>query len=288
MTVYSTEPIDGVGELRHARLSWSAVLAGVAIALIVQVVLTLLGLAIGLAAIHPASGGSPEASTFSIGAGIWSIVTGILASAAGGYVAGRTAGAGRRGIGGYHGLTTWAVTTLLILYLLTTAVGAVVGGALSGLSSVVSGAGSAIATTAQTAAPALAVRPDPFGSIESSIRNSAGDDPAALRDKAVSAVRGALTGDPAQQEQAKAQAADALAKAQNIPQDQARAQIDKYQADYRAAVDRAKQQAQAAADAAAKAGSAGAFAAFFALVLGAAAAALGGGLGAKAIHRPLT
>jgi hypothetical protein len=284
MTVYSTDPVERPGTFRLNRIAWSSVFAGVAIALIVHVLLSLLGLGVGLATVHPVDGGSPDASTFSLSAGIWAVVSGIIAAAAGGYVAGRTSGVDRKDAGVFHGLTTWAATTLIILYLLTTTVGALVGGAFSGVTSTLSGAGSAIATTAQSAVPALATATDPMGSIESGIRNSSGDDPAALRDKAVSAVRAALTGDPAQQEQAKTQAADALAKAQNIPQDQARAQIDKYQAEYTAMANQTKEQAKQAADTAAKAGSLGAFVAFFALVLGALAGALGGRSGAAALR----
>jgi len=63
-----------------------------------------------------------------------------------------------------------------------------------------------------------------------------------------------LSGDQSQIQQAKDKAADALAKAQNIPIDDARKQVDQYEQQYRQTVDAAKKQATEAADTAAKAG----------------------------------
>ncbi|MGU3464934.1 PhnA-like protein, partial [Methylobacterium sp. C33D] len=108
----------------------------------------------------------------------------------------------------------------------------------------------------------------------------AGQDPQAARDAAVAAVKAVLTGDPAQKEQAKTRAADALAKAQGIAPDQAKAQIDDYQKQYEQAVATAKQKAEAAAVTAKSAATQGAFYAAIALILGALAAFLGGRMGA--------
>jgi hypothetical protein len=288
MTTYSTghDPaLASASPIAVNRISWSAVFAGVVIALIVQLLLSMLGFGIGLATIDPAGDGSPAATTLSTTAAIWWVVSGIIASAAGGYVAGRACGATQLTVGLLHGLTAWAATTLVILYLLTTSVGGLVGGAFSTVTSAMGGVGQAAMSTVQSAAPAIANTPDPFGQIEGGIRSaSGGEDPAALRDRAIDAVRAALTGDPAQQEQAKASAADALAKAQNIPVEEARAKVDQYQTQYRQTVDQAKQQATQAADTAAKVGSTGALVAFLALVLGAAAAAFAGRSGVSALR----
>ena len=88
-----------------------------------------------------------------------------------------------------------------------------------------------------------------------------------MRDAAVSAVRGLLTGNQQQADEARNRAADALARAQNIPVDQARTQIQQYEQQYRQAVDQAKQQATEAADVAAKAVSRAALLAALALLL---------------------
>lgn len=277
--------ISTAGEIGINKMSWGAILAGLVIALITQLLLSMLGFGIGLAALDPAGGGSPSATSSSVSAGVWWVVSGIIASAAGGYVAGRASGATQLTVGLLHGLTSWAATTLVILYLLTTTVGGLVGGAFSAVTSALGGVGQAAGSTVQSAIPAVQNMSDPFGSIESGIRSaSGGDDPAALRDKAISSVRAALTGDPAQQERAKTTAAEALAKSQNVPVDQARQQIDQYQTQYKETMEQARKQAVQAADTAAKAGSAGALVVFFSLLLGAIAAALAGHMGVKSLR----
>ncbi|MBB3973920.1 PhnA-like protein [Hansschlegelia beijingensis] len=289
MAVYSTteEVVEVAIPGALNRISWGAVFAGVALALVAHLLLSMLGVGIGLATVDPAGDGSPDVQTISISAAVWWVVSGVIAGAIGGYVAGRASGVTRPTLGALHGLTAWAATTLVIVYLLTSAMGALVGGAYTTATSALSGAGQAVTSAAQGAAPALQNAPDPFGSIEGAIRSaSGGDDPAALRDRAISAVRGAMSADPAQQEQAKTQAAEALAKAQNIPVEQARGQIDQYQAQYRQAVDQAKQKAAEAADATAEATSMGALIGFFALLLGGAAALLAGRAGALTVRSP--
>lgn len=204
----------------------------------------------------------------------------------GGYTAGRLSGQPAETSGSWHGLTVWAVTTLLVFYLLSTSVGAIVGGAFRTLGTVAGGAAQAVGTSTQAAAnivaPTLARSPDPFASIDESIRNaSGGPDPAALRDAATSAVRAALlTSDPAGQEAARECAVQALAKAQNIPVEQARSQVAQYEQQYREVVDQAKRQATAAAEATATAVSRGALFGAIALLFGALAAWFGGRMGA--------
>ena len=109
---------------------------------------------------------------------------------------------------------------------------------------------------------------------------SAGQDPAAAKDAAVTAVRAAVTGDQAQAEAARTRAAEALAKAQNIPPDQAKQQIQQYEQQYTQAADAAKQQAMQAAEATRKSVSRSALFGFFALLLGAVASWFGGRMGA--------
>ena len=158
-------------------------------------------------------------------------------------------------------------------------------GAVSGASSVLGGAGKAVGgsiqTAVQTAAPSLNSMSDPMASIEGQVRSaSGGQDPAALRDAAATSVRAALSGGPGQQAAATDKAAEALAKAQNISVDQAKAQIAQYQQQYKDMVAKAKQQAKEAADATAKAVSRGALFGALALLLGALAAFFAGQAGA--------
>jgi hypothetical protein len=280
-------PAEDARTIMLNRVSWGAVLAGVVVALVIQLILNLLGIGLGAATLDPAAGagGNPSASSFSIGAGIWFMLAGVLASLAGGYAAGRLAGKPKESTAAWHGLTAWAFTTLVVFYLLTTTVGGILGGAYrtvtSALGNVAQTAGSTAQTAAQVAAPNLAGAADPFASIEQSIRGATGgNDPAALRDAAVAAVRAQVTGNEQQAAEARERAAEAIARAQNIPVEQARTQVQQYEQQYRQAADQARQQATQAADTAARAVSTAALLAALGLILGAAAAWFGGRLGA--------
>src|SRR4028118_1713751 len=89
---------------------------------------------------EPAGGGNPQASTFPIAAGIWWTVSGIIASFAGGYVAGRLSGRPKESTAGLHGITAWAATTLVIFYLLTSTLGGLLGGVYNTVSGAPGGA----------------------------------------------------------------------------------------------------------------------------------------------------
>ena len=286
-------PVSPLGAEAHAdtravllnQVSWGAIFAGGAIALVAQAVINLIGVGVGLASVGVNAADNPAASTVSAGAGIWFVASGIVASLIGGLVAGRLSDKPLPGTAGLHGLVSWAVTTLVVLYLLTSAASGLVGGTLSTVSGALGGAGNLVGgtvqTAAQAAAPSLAKISNPLDGIEQKVREqSAGQDPQAARDAALAAVRAVLTGDPAQKEQAKNRAADALAKAQGVSPDQARTQIDDYQKQYEQAVVTAKQKAEAAAVATKSAATQGAFYAALALLLGALAAFLGGRFGA--------
>lgn len=253
------------------RVSWGAIFAGVVVGLVVHVLLTMLGVGIGVATLDPGAGDNPEASTFSIVAGVWYVISGIIAAFGGGYIAARMSGKTVPTTGALHGLTAWAFTTLLVLYLLTTALGSILGGAFSGVSSAVGGVSQ---TVAQAAGP-LIEDANPLEAIENQVR-STGNDPEALNAAAVDAIRGLVTGDPAEADQARQEAAQALANARGIPVPEATQQIEQIEQQYQQTVDQAQQMATETADAAAAAVSTGAIMAFIALVLGAIAGWLGG------------
>jgi hypothetical protein len=109
------------------RISWAAVLAGVTITLVVQLLLSILGLGVGARAIDPLRAGNPL-SGIGTGAALWLVGSTLLAWFSGGYVAGRMAGIPRRQDSLLHGLLAWSLGTLLMFYLLTTNVGSLIGG----------------------------------------------------------------------------------------------------------------------------------------------------------------
>jgi len=274
-----TTPAEDARTILINNISWGAVLAGVVVALVTQLILNMLGLGIGIATVDPAAGtgGTPSAVTLSMGAGIWWTVSGVIAALFGGYAAGRLSGKPKESVAAWHGLTSWAFTTLIIFYLLTSTVSGIVGGALSAATNTL---GQTAQTAVQAAAPHLAQTTDPFGAIQNQIQSATGGtDPAALREGATAALRAAFTGDQQQAEQARQRAAEALARAQNISIEDARAQVEKYQQQYTRAVERARQQAGEAAQVASDALSRGALFGAIGLILGGIAAWFGGRTG---------
>jgi len=109
------------------RVSWGSIFAGTVVGLVLMLVFTLLGLGIGLAVINPATEENPLGGV-GIGAGIWILVTSLIALFCGGWVAGRLAGSCRSVTGLLHGITTWGLITLISFYLMTSAVGMLVSG----------------------------------------------------------------------------------------------------------------------------------------------------------------
>jgi MFS family permease len=120
------------------RLAWGPVIAGVILSMIVYLLMSVLGTAIGASLLSPLSKPDPLHG-FGLGSGIWVIVTTVVAVFVGSYFAGRCAPV----LGWLHGLLSWAVMILLVAYGMTSLVG-----------SAVSTAGSVAATGAQVGAAA--------------------------------------------------------------------------------------------------------------------------------------
>ena len=245
-------PADDARTILVNNVSWGGVLAGVVAGLVTQLVLNLVGIGIGASTLNPMTGDNPSASGFSIGAGIWWAVSGIIAAFVGGYIASRLSGRPKSSTGGWHGLTSWALTTLVIFYLLSTAVGSLIGGAFSTVSSAIGGVGHAVTSAAQTAAPALTQGTDPVGAMQQALSAPAANDPGNMKDATTALAKALATGDDAQVADAREKVAQAMAKSQNIPIDQARSRVASYEQQYRDKAAAVKQQAAEAADTAAK------------------------------------
>ncbi len=164
MTYASTQgPSSEFPVLLRDKISWGAILAGVVFALVGQLILNMIGIAVGAGSIDAHSGEAPAADRFSIVAALWWTISGIIAAFIGGFAAGRLCGVRPAWHGAWHGAATWALTTLLIVYLLGTALGGVIGGALGAVSQVASKvtdiAGEGTKTAIQAAAPASRRQP---------------------------------------------------------------------------------------------------------------------------------
>lgn len=127
------------------RIRWGAVLAGAVIATVVFFALNLLGIGIGLTTIDPAQETGSPLNGLGIGAMIWYVLASLLAVFAGGYTAGKMSGFPKKSNAAMHGLLSWAVFTVVGMYMLTTTLGSIFNTVGAALSTVVNGAGSAIA-----------------------------------------------------------------------------------------------------------------------------------------------
>jgi hypothetical protein len=129
----------------------------VILSLIVYLIMSVLGTAIGASLLAPMSQPNPG-RVFGFGSGVWVIVTTVLAVFVGSYFAGRCAPV----LGWLHGLLAWAVMTLLLLYGMTS----IVGGA-------VSVAGNVAAATANVGAAANNPGNQATGSLADSAKQQA-------------------------------------------------------------------------------------------------------------------
>ena len=263
--------------LMRNSASWGAILAGVVAAMVVQLLLNILGIGIGASSLDAANtGDNPTASGFSLTAGIWWTLSGIIASFVGGVVAGRLCGTSDNNTAHWHGFVSWCVATLLIFYLLTSAVGSIIGGTFNALGSTVGAAGRGAASAVSSVA-----QNTNGDALQAQVKRLVNPDQAQnAQDDIMTYVRATISGDQAAAAASRDRAVDALAKTANISPDEARTRLQQTQQQAQQAADQVKQKAQQAAEATRKGlASAGIFG-FIALALGAVAAWFGGGVGA--------
>jgi hypothetical protein len=147
----------------EGAVSWGAVIAGAVGAAALSLVLFLLGTGLGLAVVSPWAGDGISGTTAGVSTIVWVTVVQLLASALGGYLAGRLR---TRWISVHtnevyfrdtaHGFLAWAVATLLMATLLSTAVGTALsaglkaGGEVAKSAATVASAGAGAAAAAST------------------------------------------------------------------------------------------------------------------------------------------
>jgi hypothetical protein len=271
------------GEIHtHRRISWAAIFGGVILVVAVQLLLSLLGAGIGLGTVDVNAGNMPSAKGLGIGAGIWWVISSCIALGVGGYIAAWLAGVEIRFDGVLHGLVAWGLATLLTVWLLTSAVGSVVGGGFSTLGSVVSAAGSGASEAAKPLAQAAGLSPDMLQQQANIFVQPTDPDPATMSpqdaQKAVATNLATYAGGGQDAATAKEKIITIMAAQMKISHDDAAKKFDETQARLQQARDKVVQTAKDAADTSATAASRTAFAGFGVLLLGAIAAAIGGSL----------
>ncbi|MCE5277939.1 MAG: hypothetical protein ABFD92_00810 [Planctomycetaceae bacterium] len=122
-TMEHRDPVYAPGDYRSLprRSAWGAIFAGAVIAISVQLLLAVLGAAIGISVFGTTEG--EVARTIGIGAIIWWVIATLASLFCGGLVAAKLAGTRRPFEGTLHGAVTWGVATLASALLLGTLVG---------------------------------------------------------------------------------------------------------------------------------------------------------------------
>lgn len=136
----STTAYPSVAPNYVRRISWGAIIAGLIVTLVCQILLSMLGVAIGAATVNPTTEQQPFEG-LGTGAAIWWIVSSLISLFIGGCVAGRLAGVPRKGDGALHGIVMWGAATLITFLLVGTAIGGLFGGAFSALKQTSGGQG---------------------------------------------------------------------------------------------------------------------------------------------------
>lgn len=136
----TTLAVADVNQADQTTVSWGSVIAGGVAAAALSLFLLTLGVGLGLSSISPWADQGVSATTFQIGAGVYIVAVAMLASAVGGYLAGRLrqvwAGVHHDEIyfrDTAHGLLAWALATLLSATVLGATVTHIVGGTASAL-----------------------------------------------------------------------------------------------------------------------------------------------------------
>jgi hypothetical protein len=259
------------------RISWSSVIAGVLIALIVQVAMNILGLAIGSAILDPDAPRNALGPTFSTGAVVWIGASTLLSLFAGGYVAARMSSNINRFDAMLHGLLVWALATLLSFALLWSTASSIISGVSGLVGEGLSMIGMGAAEAAPEVAQALTMQEDVFTSINDQA-SRAGVEADAPNNTALMMAMGSLL----RAEPGSTAATDAHANAvsvltgQGMSQAEADALVTGWETQYRQSVDEVARMTEEAAENLADATAVTSGILFLMMVLGAFAGGMGG------------
>jgi hypothetical protein len=180
MSTVVIEPTARAGAPLGA-VSWGAILAGGAAAAALSLVMLILGTGLGLAAVSPWHFDATSAKVFGWSTIIWITLTQLLASAAGGYLAGRLRAkwpdAARDEVyfrDTAHGFLAWCVASLSTAAVLTTVIGSIAAGGLQAGAAVAGQAASAAGMAGSSALAGAAANPRGAGPQSRSLPVSAG------------------------------------------------------------------------------------------------------------------
>lgn len=259
-TLHNTA-VERDGAWLLAPISWRAILAGLAVAIALQLVLSLLGAGIGFSFVEPVEGATPSAQAFGIGASLWWLVSWVLSLSAGAIVAVLSSDEITRCRGALLGIVIWALATIAGACLFTN----VAGGALKATASAVGVAGSGAAAggalLAKHGGPDLgldgvrAEAEDFLRNAKASVDKEVGDQHPGHGSRGAywhALTRYLNNTDEASKAVDRDRVVSVLADASGVSKEEADAEVAKLETAYAQGKEKAKQAADAAAEATAK------------------------------------
>ena len=166
----SSLPMEMPGPSPASAVSWGAVVAGAFAAASLSLILLMLGVGLGLSSVSPWAPDGISAVTFGVSTVVWLTFTQLVASATGGYMAGRLRSRWTAVHGDEvhfrdtaHGFLAWSLASLATAALLTSVIGGIVGGAAKAGASLVGAGASAAGAVAAASGGAAAARADEGG-----------------------------------------------------------------------------------------------------------------------------
>jgi hypothetical protein len=171
-----TIPVTTATDVRtpsYRNLSWRAIIAGTVAGLAIHLLLTTLGLGLGIGALEPITDENPV-SKLGIGAGIAWCVSALIALFGGGWVAGRFAPSDYKLSGTIHGFLVWSLATVAMFVFTTTGAGVAIGGAAQLLGMAAKPVAAATSGVTDIAKDAIKQNTDAIGSYVDEAIQSAG------------------------------------------------------------------------------------------------------------------
>lgn len=276
----------------YRSLSWRAIIAGTVAGLAIHLLLTLLGLGLGIGSLEPITDENP-ATKLGLGAAIAWGVSALIALWSGGWVAGRFVPATFRRSGALHGFLVWSVAMIAMVVLATSGVGMAMSGAAKVIGFASKPVAAAASGTADLAKDAIKQNTDAIGSYVDEALQSRGQNAnpgAAVRAKreiGYALTRLFAPGSDVNSQEKRGAVIRAMTDAGVSEQDANRmltewtASYQRMKADLQSTKDNMERQARETAQTASKVTSHAAVWSFAAFLLGAVVASLGGKVGAS-------
>ena len=115
-----------VRDVEGMRVSWGGIWGGVLVGMGALLLLTALGVAIGISAVDPSG---TDVQSVGIGAAVWAAVSLLIALYIGGMVSTRIGAVFDKTTGMFEGVLVWVLSVLLMAYLAGSGIGLVASGA---------------------------------------------------------------------------------------------------------------------------------------------------------------